>query len=310
MRGAGMPRCRSNGYTLVELVVTIAILGVLALILIPAVSRAREAALRSTCVNNLRQIGLAFSLYAQENEGRFPPRQVFRADGSLSTEMIFNGTAMVPEYITNLNMVWCPSYSEGEPVEWYDKARGNNDGIVQPDELTTEPFHYTGWLLVDDANILGPLAESESSESDGSLAESEYANTPWGELAQANVETNGAASDRDFTVSAAYAGTQAHDGDTIYRLREGVERFIVTDADDETVLTRTRTQIPIMWDHITAEMENPPHMPGRGINTLYLDGHVAFRRFPQLTISSGQGFPTTNTSARIFGRYGMPFDGI
>ncbi len=305
-----MLRCRSNGYTLVEVVVTTAILGVLALILILAISRAREAVHRSTCVNNLRQIGLAFSQYAQENEGRFPPRQVFRMDGSLSTEMIFSGTTMVPEYITDINVVWCPSYSEGEPVEWYDKARGNNDGVVEPGELTTEPFHYTGWLLVDDANILGPLAESESSDLGSSFAESEYANTPWGDLAKANVETNGAASDRDFTVSAAYAGTQAHDGDTIYRLREGVERFIVTDVDDETVLTRTRTQIPVMWDHITAEMKAPPHMPGRGINILYLDGHVAFRRFPVLSISASQGFPATNTSARILGRYGMPFDGI
>lgn len=65
-------RSRSRAFTLIELLTVIAIIGVLAAIIIGSVSKVRDAARRSTCVSNLRQIGAAFPLYAADNKGFYP----------------------------------------------------------------------------------------------------------------------------------------------------------------------------------------------------------------------------------------------
>lgn len=66
-----------NAFTLIELLVVIAIIAVLIALLLPAVQQAREAARRSSCKNNLKQMGLALANY-HEMSRTFPPR-VYRA---------------------------------------------------------------------------------------------------------------------------------------------------------------------------------------------------------------------------------------
>lgn len=67
------PRSLSGGFTLVELIIVVAILGILAALLAPAVTKAFDAADQTSCASNLRQLGLATQLYLKDHDGWFPP---------------------------------------------------------------------------------------------------------------------------------------------------------------------------------------------------------------------------------------------
>ncbi|MGI6460439.1 MAG: H-X9-DG-CTERM domain-containing protein [Candidatus Hydrogenedentales bacterium] len=66
---------------------------------------------------------------------------------------------------------------------------------------------------------------------------------------------------------------------TAYRLREGIERFMVTDINNPAGSAQAQSELPVFFDNFSAEASNFNHVPGGG-NVLYMDGHVEFLRYP------------------------------
>ena len=95
-----------RGFTLIELLVVIAIIAILAAILFPVFAKAREKARQASCQSNLKQIGLALQMYAQDYDGRNVPcctgGSNYAAGGRWATDML-------EPYVKNDQIFCCPS---------------------------------------------------------------------------------------------------------------------------------------------------------------------------------------------------------
>ncbi len=127
---------RQSAFTLIEMMVVVAIILILAAMLLPALSRAKDQANRVTCINNIRQLNVSAQMYADENEDQYPPRRM------TPNHWVYR----LKEYYVADKIIECPKGRSTEVTPHSFLMNGFNDYFQSTLTQTEFDTVYMQWL--------------------------------------------------------------------------------------------------------------------------------------------------------------------
>ncbi len=164
------PKPRRSGFTLIELLVVIAIIAILAAILFPVFAQARSKAQSTSCLSNVKQLSLAFLMYAQDYDSTMPPAYYFSNGWTVENAWDFrcvwnpdftlqsSSLGLIGPYTKNGQIAVCPTFvapSSGRPTSGYayntSYVGASPDEGRQPAPLTRIQYPAETVLLADSA---------------------------------------------------------------------------------------------------------------------------------------------------------------
>lgn len=217
-------------------------------VILPALGRSREAVRRSSSAGTLKQFGVIFKMYSNQSKG-----EVFPALTPYEGLWTFDIESLASEVITDLNVL-VDTRSEVKSIDGRTiddlQAEDTIDWEAMT-QLASNNYTYIGWLVEDEDELAAVVAAMARGD-----------DTPRGE--------------RDVT----------RGREPIHRLREGIERFLITDINNPGASAQEQSTIPVMFE--TMDPDNPKEF----YNVLYMDGRVE-------AVQYGEKFPITERVARM-----------
>ena len=280
---AGIQKRNKKGFTLIELLVVVAIIALLLSILTPALNSVKERGKRAVCMSNIRQLGLAYTMYAQLYGGRFVPVEVW--DNELADKALRSGgyDFILPngETRTPWIPVWCGNKTF---IKLLDQSGAENRGY----HLTSHPEDY--YALPPKFRCPSyprKKAEEEQDIKTGSVCRTSYAPniTDWARIVEDTGEDSSAAlamEDRIWNKGVLVDEIKKPSQKVLFTDAQGLYLTYAWDGGNYVHYWDEYGEIVGREDELGEVIDNfgqsPAYRHSEGANIAFCDGHVEYRK--------------------------------